>query len=159
MTYDENGPDEDREDDGRPRGIRLGLGLQPLVDLLDALMELDVSRPPASERVALETDAPGGEREETRRVEGNDPTTRDDGSLSEECRIDTRRDDRVFTVVADLPGATIDDVSVGIDPRANELVVQREGTVVGRIVIPWESPVVSRVWFNNGILEVRLEPQ
>lgn len=73
---------------------------------------------------------------------------------SDECLIDTRLTDGEFVVIADLLGASINDISVGINPRTNELVVRKNDTVVGRVDLPWDSPEVEGVWFKNGILEV-----
>lgn len=75
-------------------------------------------------------------------------------SESEEWLIDTRLDDDEFVVVADLPGANKDDLTAGINPGTNELVIKKAGTTVGRVEVPWTSPEMQKAWFKNGILEV-----
>ncbi|MFU8869385.1 gas vesicle protein GvpH [Natronococcus sp.] len=80
--------------------------------------------------------------------------TRARTSRSTECLIDTRRDDGEFVVIADLPGADKDDLTAGIDPRTNELVIRKTNTTVGRVELPWSSPEMQTAWFKNGVLEV-----
>lgn len=70
--------------------------------------------------------------------------------------FDTRLDGDEFVVMADIPGATVDELTVGIDPRTNQLVIGRGDTVLERVDTPWNAAETSRAWFNNGILEVRL---
>lgn len=88
----------------------------------------------------------------------NDGTERGRGSASDDHLIDTRRRDDEFVVVADVPGASVDDLSAGIDRRSNELVIGRNGDVLGRVDLPWESAEAVAVLFNNGVLGVRLRP-
>ncbi|ELY92744.1 hypothetical protein C483_07247 [Natrialba hulunbeirensis JCM 10989] len=78
-------------------------------------------------------------------------------SKSEECLLDTRFTDDQFIVTADLFGASLDDITVGVNPRTNELVIEKTGTVVGRVDIPWASPEMQNAWFKNGILEVHMK--
>lgn len=78
---------------------------------------------------------------------------------SEECLIDTRFTDGEFIVVADMLGASIDDISVGIHPKTNELVISKTDTVVERIDLPWTSPEMKKAWFKNGILEVYMKSE
>ena len=75
-----------------------------------------------------------------------------------ESLVDTRVEDDEFIVTADIPDTTRDDLSVGIHPRTNTLVIGRDGSVLRRVDIPWLSPEATRVWFHNGVLEVRLQP-
>lgn len=72
------------------------------------------------------------------------------------CQIDTRLRDDELVVVADLFLTTADDLTVGIDRNGDDLVICMEGTVVGRVELPWESSEATRARFNNGVLEVRL---
>ena len=72
------------------------------------------------------------------------------------CLFDTRRVGDEFVVMADIPGATVDELTIGIDPRTTQLVVGRGATVLERVDTPWDVAEVTRAWFNNGILEVRL---
>lgn len=71
--------------------------------------------------------------------------------------IDTRRTDDELVVVADVNRTSTDEVTVGIDPGASELVIGKRGRVLGRVDVPWESTERS-AQFNNGVLEVRLRP-
>ncbi len=80
-------------------------------------------------------------------------------SESEECLIDTRFTDDEFIVIADMFGASIDDISVGINPRTNELVISKTSTVVGRVDPPWASPEIKKAWFKNGILEIYMRSE
>ncbi|QLG63941.1 Hsp20/alpha crystallin family protein [Halorarum salinum] len=72
--------------------------------------------------------------------------------------FDARFDDDEFVVTADVPGTSKDDLSIGIDPKTNDLVIGKNGTVLERVSLPWQSPEATRVWFNNGVLEVRVRP-
>ncbi|ELY23430.1 hypothetical protein C500_19919 [Natrialba magadii ATCC 43099] len=78
-------------------------------------------------------------------------------SKSEDCLIDTRFTDDEFIIIADLFGARLDDITVGINPKTNELVIKKTETVVGRVDLPWTSPEMQNAWFNNGILEVHIK--
>lgn len=144
--------------DDRSGGFRLRGELSLLSDLLGSLVEVNVegAPPPRDDP----PDRPMGDavrepadddqdRDRSRRVR----TAEDDDTL-----IDTRFEGETFVVIADVPGASKDDLSLGIDPDANELVLQREGSVAARIDLPWRSVEPTRVWFRNGILEVRLRP-
>jgi len=68
--------------------------------------------------------------------------------------IDTRLDGDEFVVVADLPGANKDDLTAGINPETNELVIKKTDTTVGRVELPWASSEMQKAWFKNGVLEV-----
>ena len=72
--------------------------------------------------------------------------------------FDTRREGDEFVVMADIPGATVDELTVGIDPGTTQLVIGRGDTVLERVGTPWNAAEITRAWFNNGILEVRLRP-
>lgn len=165
MTHDDTDDQENVDDDqsvghGRPREIRIGIGLQPLTDLLGALVELNISEPPPGEEMTPRSAIANPRRGEPRSDRGRAGGSQDQQheAASDRCRIDTRLNDDTFTVVADLPGATEDEITVGIKPQTNQLVIGRNGDVVGRVDIPWQSSEATRVWFNNGILEVRLQP-
>jgi HSP20 family molecular chaperone IbpA len=98
------------------------------------------SRPPTEANQKQPTDS--SERKRTRKSESID------------CLIDTRLDDSEFVIVADLPGANKDDLTAGINPRTNELVIKKTGTTVGRVELPWTSSEMQKAWFKNGVLEV-----
>lgn len=71
----------------------------------------------------------------------------------------THREDDEFVVTADIYGVGKDDLSVGIDPKTNELVVGANDIALKRVALPWDSAEASKVHFNNGVLEVRLRPK
>ena len=155
QNENENDPgnNEQFSDGERPPGIRLEVGLRPLSDLLKGLVEVNRSDLTTENRIE-NTSVNDGRRGQSR----TSPDTASD-SPSDRDRIDTRISNDEFIVVADLPGAEVDELSVGIDPRLNELVISRNDAVVGRIGIPWEVPEATQVRFNNGILEVHLRPK
>ncbi|WP_255169387.1 Hsp20/alpha crystallin family protein [Natrononativus amylolyticus] len=163
MSNNGNGDDEQESEtppeDDRGRGFHLEAGLRPLSDLLGSLVEVDARTvpPPSADPVEWtnvdENEPPRPrERSEPRRKR----TRRVRRTSSDQCLLDTRRTDGVLVVTADVPGASKDDISVGRNPRTNELVISKEGSVVGRVDLPWESPEVTKVWFNNGVLEVHV---
>ncbi|WP_084777683.1 Hsp20/alpha crystallin family protein [Natrialba sp. SSL1] len=96
-------------------------------------------------------------RRQANQNRGADTVRRTRESKSEECLLDTRFTDDKFTVTADLFGASLDDITVGVNPRTNELVIEKTGTVVGRVDLPWASPEIQNAWFKNGILEVHMK--
>lgn len=155
-----HGPDGPRTDD-QSRGIHVDVGLGIFSGLLDDLLD-------AADRSAGGTPmspghrrTPGARKRRQESVEATSDQKRTDRgrtSQSDDHLIETRIDDDEFIVTADIPGATRDDLSVGIRPRTNALQIARDGTVLRRIDIPWASPEATRVWFNNGVLEVRLQP-
>jgi HSP20 family molecular chaperone IbpA len=85
------------------------------------------------------------------------PADRASDPASDDCLIDVRFDNE-FIVVADIPGISTDDLSVGINSRAKTLIIRTNKTVLGRVPLPWDSVEMTAAWFNNGILEVRLQP-
>jgi HSP20 family molecular chaperone IbpA len=92
------------------------------------------------------------------RMSQNDkPADRASDPTLDDCLIDVRFDDE-FIIVADIPGANKSDLSVGIDSKAKILVIWMNETVLGRVTLPWNSVDTTAVWFNNGVLEVRLQP-
>jgi HSP20 family molecular chaperone IbpA len=83
--------------------------------------------------------------------------TRRRESGSEECLIDTRFTDGEFVVIADMLGASIDDISVGISRKRNQIVISKTNTVVGRVDLPGGSPEMKGAYFKNGILEIYMK--
>ena len=75
---------------------------------------------------------------------------------SRSCLVDARCDGDEFVVMADIPGAEVDELTVGIDSRTDQLVIGRDEAVVGRVDPPWRSVELKTAWFNNGVLEVRM---
>jgi len=71
--------------------------------------------------------------------------------------LDTRFEDDEFVITAEIPSARKDGLVVGIDRNTNKLVIKKNETALERIPIPWDSVRVTRVWFHNGVLEVRVQ--
>ncbi|ADB59541.1 hypothetical protein Htur_0643 [Haloterrigena turkmenica DSM 5511] len=170
---DENGDEDDpppsRSDDEEtdPSGFHLDAGLRPLRDLLGHLVEVTVTdSPPPSEETtdwsSVDDDSSGRSVSEPSQPVDHDTNRprkrRRRTSPSDGYLVDTRREDGEFVVTADIPDASRDDLSIGIDPRTNELVIGVAGTALERIDPPWRSVEATKVWFNNGVLEVRLRP-
>lgn len=72
--------------------------------------------------------------------------------------LDTRYPGEEFVVVADVLGASEDDLFVGLDTEANELVVEVHDERLERVTLPWEAVEVTGVTLNNGVLEARIHP-
>lgn len=75
----------------------------------------------------------------------------------EECLLDAHYEDDTFVVLADIPGASLEELTVGIHPRKHTLVIARNETVLGRIPLPRMPRGSPHALFNNGVLEVRME--
>lgn len=153
--------DPEREESGgedRSRGFHLEAGLRSLSSLLGDLIEVNVneSPPPPAESVDWSNvdESEGEQRSDDRSRRKR--TVRVRKAESEECLIDTHFDDDEFVVTADVRGTNKDELSVGIDPKTNDLVIGKDGSVLARVPLPWQSPETTNVWFNNGILEVRM---
>ncbi|UTF55011.1 Hsp20/alpha crystallin family protein [Natronosalvus rutilus] len=145
------------ESEDRPRAFRLRAGLRSLSTLLGNLVEVSAGDPPPVNSADRTTVEGGGEYR--RRQEDQPERTRVKRvrKTTADYLIDTRLDGDEFLVTADVPGASKDDLSVGIDSRTNQLVISREGTVLERVEIPWRSPETTEAWFNNGVLEIRVQ--
>lgn len=163
---DENGREERTPEkstiDEQRRGFHLEAGLRPLSDLLGNLVEVNMSNAPPPPTATEET----GEWSETDETEGDHHRTESKPerkrtkhvrtSTTDQCLIDTRLSNGELTIMVDIPGAKKDDISIGRNPRTNKLVISKDGTVIGRVDLPWESPKTTKVWFNNGVLEIRM---
>lgn len=161
---DENGR-EDSERNGSARDSQqtdpslaaaiessLQAGLRSLSEGLENVVGEDAKR---SSR------GPPRSRPSTRSTQANEKQRTDSSgrkrarkSESTEGLIDTRLDGDKFVVVADLPGASKDDLTAGINPETNELVIKKTNTTVGRVELPWTSSEMQKAWFKNGVLEV-----
>lgn len=135
-------------------GINVGIG--SLTDLLGSVIDVRGAAP--SDR---------GEWQVVDETEGTDPDATSSHSVPEttpaidfedEYLIDTHQTEDEFVVIAELPGVSEDDLSVGIDVRSNEFVIAADGRAIDRIPLPWSSTDAAKVLFNNGILEARLRP-
>ena len=155
-------PPGDADDRSGSRGFHLEAGLRPLKDLLGNLVEVTVTdAPPPPDETADWSSVEDSSRRPLDESDRTPPAERpspDRSSADAEYLVDTRRENGEFVVTADVPGASKSDLSVGIDPRTNELVIGVDGTVVERVDPPWRSVEASKVWFNNGVLEVGLRP-
>lgn len=105
---------------------------------------------------------PSTSRERTSQNQRGDEGERERTKLTptqegEECLIDTRTVDGEFVVLADFCGASVDDITVGVDTTSNELVIGKSGSIVVGVPLPWDAPAVRLARFNNGVLEVRVE--
>ena len=160
---DERDAAESRSDapNNRPPASRPSTGLPSLTGLLGSLLDVSVrtSRPSSASRLGRSPSRPGIGRHRRSGGPNQERRTRVRTSESDDHLVETRFDGDTFVVNADLPGATTEDLSVGIDERTNALVIAREGAVRERVALPWSSPEATRVWLNNGVLEVRLRPQ
>lgn len=65
------------------------------------------------------------------------------------------RDDDDIRVTVDLPGVDPDDLTVGVDPEHDALVVAVEGTVLARVPLEGTNEV-DDCWLNNDVLTVHL---
>ena len=140
----------------RPR-----VGMRPLTGLLGSLLDISVRTPRLQSRTRVGT-SPAGHRVDRhlrRRGPNRARRTREQTHEPGDALVETRFEGDTFVVNADLPGATTEDLSVGINARTNALVIARSGTVCERVALPWRSPEATRVWLNNGVLEVRLRPR
>lgn len=161
---EESEPEKSTTDEQR-RGFHLKAGLRPLSDLLGNLVEVNLTNAPPPPKTAGNTDE-WSDTDDTgmnhQRSESDSERTRTKQvrkSTGEECLIDTRLTDGELTITADIPGASKEDISVGRNPKTNKLVISRDGTVIGRVALPWESPETTKIWFNNGVLEIRMRPK
>lgn len=161
-TEDQNEPKtEEPEADDRPRGLGLEACVQRLSDLLGWLFEVSVteSPPPSAETIA-ETATDEGARDDQQREasSGANRPKRVRKTRAETYLLDTRFEDDAFVVIADIPGASQEDLSVGINHITYKLVIKKDGRVFERVSLPWYPVEVTRVWYNNGILDIRVRP-
>jgi HSP20 family molecular chaperone IbpA len=156
----------DSHREGNSLGAALEASLQSaLQSLSDGLRDVakgDASDPAPSRRPPQSRPSAG--RKQTKQNQPTDTGKRKQkkrtrASESEECLIDTRFTDDEFIVIADMFGASIDDISVGINHSTDELIISKTGTVVGRIDLPWASPQMKKAVFKNGILEVYMKSE
>ncbi|WP_222918707.1 gas vesicle protein GvpH [Natrinema sp. SYSU A 869] len=156
----------DRQQEGNSLGAALEsslqAGLQSLSDRLRNVVEGGISgtttsrKPPQSRPSAGRKQTKQNKRSESVKRKRKKRTYE---SESEECLIDTRFTNDEFIVISDMFGTSIDDISFGINPKTNELVISKTGTVVGRVDLPWASPEMKKAWFKNGILEVYIKSE
>ncbi|WP_458206608.1 gas vesicle protein GvpH [Haladaptatus sp. NG-SE-30] len=166
---DEHGSTDSTTDDDSGRhgsSIRLEIGLQSVTDLVNGLVDVDVSNPPR------ESDGRGDDEQRRanrkprarwskpirprpgREQTGSD-TTQD---ISDSYHVTAHQSDDTITIVADLPGVGKDDLAVGLGKDPDAFVIAVDGTVVRRVPLPWSHAEVSKAQLNNAILEVALHP-
>lgn len=142
---------------------RVEVGLQPVTGLLDSLLGLGASTgsPLPGESVDWTTvDDGAGERTGDRAH--RDPASRPSQSrrtgetADGEYLLDTRYDGDEFVVTVDIPGATREALTVGLDRDTDRLVIINDGTELERLELPWDAVEPGRVLFNNGVLEARM---
>lgn len=163
---------DDRDERGPSDGDRPAGRLQPLVDLLDGLLTIAESDRVADgrERMATEVDTSVSSVDEfldRRRAEAQSGRSRGEATSSERSEpttegkyhVGTQFDGQEFVVVADLLGTSMEEVAAGLTREGDALVVQRRGETVARVDLPWKSATVTRAWFNNGVLEIRLRSE
>ncbi len=138
-----------------------------LASLLSALESLESGVTSASSRrhggrigfeydlsIRTATDMPRGRRldgdgrSRTRRVRSSSP--------SSDHNVAIRTDDDELLVTADVAGADLDDITVGLDDSI--LVIAVGGAELDRIEVPWRE-TDSRATIKNGILTVRIRPE
>lgn len=169
MSDDEFSSDDRSEsvdpDDDRFTELRLEVGLQPVTGLLDSLLGLGASTgsPVPGESVdwtTVDDRADGDAGDEGLRDDSSGPSQsrRVEEIADGEYLLDTRYDGDEFVVTMDIPGATEEDLTVGLDRESNRLVIQKDDTELERIELPWNDVEPGRVLFNNGVLEARMRP-
>lgn len=158
---DRERPDEGRTDRGSVVHLGVNLGIGSIADLLGGVLDRGNSTRPRKGRWQRVDDAAGSGREDSSREGSADSTIPEpDGpvDVADEHLVDAHRDGDEFVVRAELPGVDEDDLSVGIDVSSDDLVIAADGQTIDRVGLPWSSTEAARVWYNNGILEVRLRP-
>ncbi|WP_049926879.1 Hsp20/alpha crystallin family protein [Halopiger goleimassiliensis] len=174
-----HGPDDPRDGDGpadrddRPSDAGDDGGIDWLSNLLSALEALEegaFSGQRRSGRTSIDYDVsvgmgedildgsrfegnPFSEHERSRRDRSRTTRTRATDSATDH-RLTTRREDDELLVIADVPGADPDEVTVGFDDAS--LVVGVSGRELERIDVPWPERTAEAV-FKNGVLTVRIE--
>jgi HSP20 family molecular chaperone IbpA len=66
--------------------------------------------------------------------------------------------DEKITVIADLPGVSIDDLAVGFTSDPTDFIIKVENIYGARVPLPWESVDHSTPRLNNGIFTVQIYP-
>lgn len=149
---DEGGRDGSTRRD-RPEGIQLEIGLRKLYDAIRTLVGVDFERPSPTDGAGERPDRSDARPDAESSFESpNGPRN----APADRYLIDTRFEDDEFVVHADMPGARTDEISIGLDPRTDQLVIAETGFLVESVDLPWSSPEATTVRFNNGVLEVRL---
>lgn len=138
--------------------LGINVGVRSLTDFLGGI--IDMSTTPGSDVGEWETVdwTASTNRETSSRRSPPELTTEPSVESPDDYLVDTRQTEDEFVVVAELPGVDEEDLSVGIDVNANDLVISVEDRTIDRIPLPWSSSVAAKVWFNNSVLEVHTKP-
>lgn len=167
---DEERPPADSPDSEPSReeftGIRLDIGLTSVTDLVNSLLDADASRP-TQDHPRRRPDGPGKvgrKRDDPPPSPGDagigdaEPEDAAGAAETDKYHVRTHESDDELTVVADLPGVDEEDLSVGLTDGEDILVIAVDGTPVDRVTLPWDPVAITKVWFNNGVLEVVVRP-
>lgn len=73
------------------------------------------------------------------------------------CVRSYRIDDEIL-VVADLPGVSIGDLTVGFTDDPTELIIEVENIYRARVPLPWKTIEYSDARLNNGVFEISIYP-
>lgn len=168
MIRDFNSDDDDDEESGDDRGgfgIDIGIGVRTIADILRELDDRDrVSGSGRRGDVEYGYSAGTGvgprpsdesdrdrERPSRPRKKRSWPAESDDDHL-----VETRREGDELVVTADLPGVSAEDLVIGLDDDADELVLGADGRAIERVPLPWEEVGVADASYNNHVLVVRI---
>jgi len=162
--------DTDRSDDdtGEGFGISLGGGLRKLVDLLERVdrsgRESGEGRVPGRTAIdysyaarTVDADRDDERSRDGDRAASRPRTVRRVRSARVPVRVDRDGDDVV--IVVDVEDVDREDLTVGVDRSAGELVVGVADTPTGRVPIDGDGAAIVDVTENNRILEVRVRPR
>lgn len=160
-------PNDDEDEDARSSGttdrsnthpgiVNLGInvGIQSLTDLL-SLLDAESGAQRGPRRGAPDDEAPLEDAE----AWSADATSGPADQRTHDYLVDTHRTEDWLVVTAELPGVSEEELAVGIDVPSKDLVIAVNGRPIERVALPWSSTEAAKVWFNNEILEVRLEPE
>ena len=174
---DEERRSSERDDDRAQTPFGLGLGghIGKLLDFLEENADRGRSRPPGKtprgspgpgdpDRFSVDLDVsigslgdgesggrPSGRRRSRRRTRSGTGT--DAGEYLTTARRDG--EDVVFTV--DLPGVDREDVSVGLTPDGDRLLIGAEGSELARVPVDDPEEGAIRPTYNNFVLEVWID--
>jgi len=171
MSDGREGGDDERDDAERPAGGGLLGGLRSLLAALadaegDGPDRVSRSRRRSGSRFTTEFGFTGRLGRPSGHPDAGADSRSDGSSISgrssphdradENHHVDVRHDDDGrLVVVADMPGVDPDDLRVGLDEDANELVVGVDDQPVERLPLPWPVDDVEGR-YNHGVLELRI---
>lgn len=131
--------------------------MRAIADVLSAFVDADARTAPQADRPVERNDADADEA--TSEWTGSDRDARALRTVAaDHYLVDTRFEDGTFVIAVDIPDAEAAEVSAGIDPMDDQLVIGERDAVVALVDLPWSTPEATGVWFNNGVLEVHLRP-